>query len=108
MDLAPSFSGIFSPSPFFLSKQTLSSPLLCPPLPHLSSSSLRFPSLFPALDSSPLPIQLPLAAAPVPRGPLGVERRGRVSDGFRSARGLLGSVVGPTAQAQRGLARLAR
>ena len=82
-------SSLSSPSP--LHSSALPSPISLPPL------SLRFPSLFPALDSFPLPIQLPLAAVPVPRGPLGVEGRGRRSGGFRSARGLLGSVVGQAA-----------
>ena len=107
MDLAPFFlefsllppsSSLSKPSP--LHSSALPSPISLPPVSGFLLSSQ--PSI------PPLSIQLPLAAAPVPRGPLGVEGRGRVSGGFRSARGLLGSVVGSTAQARRGLERLAR
>lgn len=54
MDRAPSFSGIFSP-PLFLSKQILSSPLVCPSLPHLPPLSVFLLSFQPSIPPLFLP-----------------------------------------------------
>lgn len=83
MDLAPSFSGIFSP-PLFLSKQTLSSPLVCPSLPHLPPRSVFLLSFQPSIP--PLFTQL-------------LWPRLRCRAGLWEWRGAVGSRVGPAPRA---------